>query len=296
MTSLSCVTLPRHSPRRDQFRQSLAEVLGDVSTVSDPLRSRLRDKSFARNTSLQQVETEEEPPSVVILMVYRASNARIVRKLLSQIDSNADVRLWALDEIVPELADRTLGCGPGTRFSLINGLYSAKTIKEDSWVAISDDDIFFSKGGLTRTIMMAKRAGFSLAQPGQSILGWWTDTFSISRPMVRARNTNVVAQGPLIIADSEFSKLILPLPEGSDMGWGIEAEWYRLSEARFRIGIIDECRVVHCGEVAHSYATEPEVERMQKRLSDSKIDDIWQLRSVNKYWFTWQPTPPWVRD
>jgi hypothetical protein len=138
-----------------------------------------------------------------------------------------------------------------------------------------------------------EHAGFAFAQPSQSTLGWWTDMFSVSRPLVIARDTNYVEQGPLIIADSVFSKMILPLPESDDMGWGIEAEWYRLNEGRLRMGIIDSCRVVHCSKTGTAYPIGPEVKRMDERLFASEIDSLWQLRSVNKYWFKWQRRPPW---
>jgi hypothetical protein len=79
------------------------------------------------------------------------------------------------------------------------------------------------------------------------------------------------------------------------MGWGIEAEWYRTKEGRFRTGIIDDCRVVHWGRVADSYPAGPEMKRMHERLAISGIDSIWQLRSVNEYWWKWQQTPSWKK-
>jgi hypothetical protein len=296
MANLNPVVLPRYSERTGSFRLSLNRYLVGASIVSEPLRSRLRNRALARATSLQHDETLDGTTPLLVLMVYRARNVRLVKALLSQFESTADIRLWALDEIVPELASKTLGCGLGVRFSHINWLYNVEPVKEGSWLVIADDDFFFSKGNITSTITMMKRAGFSLAQPSQSMMGWWSDLFHVSRPLVQARDTNCVEQGPLFIADSEFLKIILPLPESNDMGWGIEAEWYQLNEGRLRIGIIDGCRVVHCGKVANSYAVGPALETMRKRVLDSGIESFWQLRSVNKYWFTWQRTPPWATD
>jgi hypothetical protein len=105
-----------------------------------------------------------------------------------------------------------------------------------------------------------------------------------------------VEQGPLIIADPNFAAKLLPLPEDNDMGWGIEAEWYRMKEGRLRTGIIDECRVVHCGQVAASYSSEPEMARMRERLAATGITSIWQLRSNNGYWWKWQSAPPWEKE
>ena len=287
------MTLPRHSSLRVKYRQSLRNLFTVISIVSEPLRSKARSKALARVALLKSDQAVKDSPPLLVLMVYRARNVQVVQIFLRQVGSNADVRLWALDEIAPELASQTLGCGPGVRFNHFNSLYRAKPIEPESWVILTDDDVFFIKGSPTTTINMMKRAGFSLAQPGQSILGWWTDLFSIARPLVLARDTNCVEQGPMVFADPSFAALLLPLPEVNDMGWGIEAEWYRMKEGRFRIGIVDECRVVHWGKVANSYPAGPEMAGMHERLSKSGIDSIWQLRSANSYWWKWQRTPPW---
>jgi hypothetical protein len=226
-------------------------------------------------------------------MVYRSRNAPLVQALLRQIDSAADVRLWALDKVAPELASRTAGCGAGTRFSNFNRLCEVKPIRDGSWVVLADDDVMFTKGNLAKTISFMKQAGFSLAQPSHSILGWWTSLFNIGRPLLIARDTNYVEQGPLLVVDPIFAKQILPLPEANDMGWGTEAQWYRAKEGRYRIGIIDACRVAHWGRNATDYVAEPEMKGMQERLTQSGIQSIWQLQTVNGYWWKWQRTPAW---
>jgi hypothetical protein len=158
---------------------------------------------------------------------------------------------------------------------------------------VADDDFLFVKGGLTETISLMRRAGFSFAQPSQSILGWWTSLFNVTRPLSLARDTNYVEQGPLVIADSAFASEILPFPEDGDMGWGIEADWYRIKEGKYRIGVIDACRLRHWGQNATSYQSEPEIERMNERLSGADIENLWQLQSVNGHWWRWQRNPPW---
>jgi hypothetical protein len=232
-------------------------------------------------------------PLTVVLMVYRVRNAHLVQMLLRQIDSKADIRLWALDSVAPELADHTVGFGPGTRFANLNHLYGESPISEGSWLILADDDVFFVEGHLEQMINMMKRADLSLAQPGQSLLGWWNFFFTVSRPFLHARDANYVEQGPLIVADPSFAKLILPFPEDDDMGWGIEAQWYRIKEERFRIGIIDSCRVVHQDRAARSYQPGPQMRRMQERLVSSGMHSIWQLQSVNARWWRWQSSPSW---
>jgi hypothetical protein len=226
-------------------------------------------------------------------MVYREKNVQLVKLLLRELGPDADVRLWALGQIAPELQDVTLGAGPGLRFVHLNWLYNVKPVNTDSWVVLADDDFLFLKGGLARTMEIMKRANFVLAQPGQSLLGWWSILFNVSRPFTTARDTNYVEQGPIVIANPTFAPKIFPLPEENDMGWGIEAEWFRMKEASARIGIVDACRVVHFEQNAVSYPVGPELKKMNERLSNAGIESMWQLQSVNGHWWRWQHAPTW---
>ena len=290
------VTLPKRSAPRVLLNDFLRKALTNVSIVLDPLRSVVRDrlqrKALAPPESID-LALNNDPP-VLVLMVYRAKNAQIVKAFIRQVNSNADVRLWALDAIAPELEEQTVGSGPGSRFSNFNRLYNAKPIEEGSWVVLADDDVFFVRGSLTRTISIMKQGGLSLAQPSQSILGWWTFPFNVARPLLVARDTNYVEQGPLLVVDPLFAKLILPLPDEGDMGWGIEAEWYRAKEGRYRIGVIDDCRVVHCARAGSTYSFGPETRRMVERFRKADVDSLLQLQSVNGYWWKWQRTPSWT--
>jgi len=271
------------------------KFVNNISLVVEPFRLKLRRDALARASVATPSDEPIDPdtPPLLFLMVYRMKNVQLVKLLLQQVGADTDVRLWALDEIAPELSSHTLGCGPGVRFSHLNRLYNEAPIREGSWVILADDDVFFSRGSLGKTINLMKRAGFSLAQPGQSAFGWWSSLFIVARPFHVARDTNYVEQGPLVIADPEFSKQIFPLPDDNDMGWGIEAEWFRLGEGRFRAGIIDECHIVHWSRSATSYTAEHEGERMQARLSRSGVSSIWELQSANECWWKWRQSPPW---
>ncbi len=293
--SLVDVTLPKRSSPRILLSEAFRMGLIVLSMVVDPLRKRLRDR-LLRDASFKSqsdpLDLEKDPP-VLLLVVYRARNSHLVEELLRQVNAHADVRLWALDEVTPELATQTIGCGPGTRFSNLNKLYNAKPIREGTWVVLADDDVFIVRGSLSRIFAIMKRAGLSLAQPSQSVLGWWTTPFNVSRPFLIARESNYVEQGPLLVVDPTFAKLILPFPDENDMGWGIEAEWYRAKEGRFRIGIIDDCRIVHCARAGATYPSGPEMRNMNERLRKAGIDSLYQLQSVNGYWWKWQPKPSW---
>ena len=289
--------LPRPSPWNDALRKGVTTVIYHTLFHSERLRVKIRMTLLERATAKTQLNKRvvREATPLLVLMVYRAKNLRLVQTFLHGLGQDADVRLWALDEVVPELAHITLGSGSGLRFVNLNALYDAKPVGAGTWVVIADDDFLFIKGGVARSIELMKRAGFSLAQPGQSLLGWWSILFNVSRPLMMARDTNYVEQGPIIIADPSFASKIFPLPEEDDMGWGIEAEWFRMKKDHLRIGIIDACRVVHFNHNAVSYPVGPELQKMSERLTSAGINNMWQLQSVNGYWWRWQRAPLWKR-
>lgn len=100
------MTSPRHSSVIDFIRLVSREVLIRVAALSDPIRSRRRESAFRRVVvpapTADQAQGSRTP--MVVLMVYRARNAHLVRALLIQVGSNADVRLWAFDDVVPEIS------------------------------------------------------------------------------------------------------------------------------------------------------------------------------------------------
>ncbi len=290
------VTLPKRSGINVFSRLVLRKCLIIVSTLVEPARSRIR-------RHLLRIATTNSPlvdwdwfgdQGLLFLMVYRSKNAHMAMAMLEQLPSGADVRLWALDGAAQELVAATVGAGPGSRFSNLNKLYCSRPVHPGAWVVISDDDAIFAKGTLSSTIRFMVSAGFSLAQPSHSVLGWWTSLFNIGRPLLKARDTNYVEQGPVLIADSSFSKSMFPLPDEGDMGWGVEAEWYPLKSDAFRFGVIDCCRIVHWGRSAVSYKAKPQMLRMQERLSKSGVENIWQLQTVNARWWIWQKSPKWM--
>jgi hypothetical protein len=278
-----------------RIRKVLLKLVINASFICEPVRVKRRKRLLDKILLASPLDSQNsaDSPPVLLLMVYRLKNTQLVEALLGQIGLNAEVRLWALDQVAPELSDRTLGCGAGLRFSHLNWLYDAKPVQDGSWLVMADDDFLFVKGGLRETIHIMQRAGLVLAQPGQSLLGWWSSLFNVARPLIIARDTNYVEQGPILIADPTFVNELFPLPEDNDMGWGIEATWFRLKEGRCRIGVVDACRIVHWAQNATSYSAGPEIERMNERLTRAGISSIWQLQSVNNYWWKWQRIPSW---
>ncbi len=163
--------LPHRSTLGNLIRFVATGVLVRIANLSEPVRSKIRGRELARASDISSSrDADRSGPPVLVLMVYRARNVATVQILLRQLGTHAEVRLWALDEVAPELASNTLGFGPGPRFVHLNWLYGARPVAEDSWLVVADDDVFFFGGGLTTMVALMGRGGFSLAQPGHSML------------------------------------------------------------------------------------------------------------------------------
>lgn len=58
-------------------------------------------------------------PPLGLACVYRSANAPVVQDLITQLPEGTPVALWALDTVVPELANSTIGSWPGLRLALL---------------------------------------------------------------------------------------------------------------------------------------------------------------------------------
>src|SRR3974390_799127 len=111
------------------------------------------------------VRSRAPGPSYGVIGVYRARNERPVQRLVrSACQDGAEVALWALDQVVPGLAELTVGCGPGQRFDLLNRILEMRPPSPGHYLVVTDDDIVLP-GGLGRFVSKAADAGFDLAMP-----------------------------------------------------------------------------------------------------------------------------------
>ena len=233
-----------------------------------------------------------EGPPIVFMAVYRRANAEFIRLLLTRCPRGVDVRLWALDQIDPSLADRTLGVGPGSRFQNLNRLLSARRATAQTWAVIADDDVLVTRGTVGEMIQRMIDARLDIAQPGHSLLSWWSSPFTVARPFLNARATHYVEQGPLVVLSPAAMNRVFPLPESDDMAWGIEVEWNALEREGIRLGIVDETRMIHFFKNASTYDIGPEMARLSERLSAAGFRSIWDLQRSHWHWWSHQRLPP----
>ena len=102
-----------------------------------------------------------------LIGVYRRANAPHVRALVDPaLAQGWRIAWWALDEVADELAEHTVGCGPGEKFPLLNEIVDRARV-DDGWIVAADDDVAFVRGSTPELLAVCVAAGFALAQPAQ---------------------------------------------------------------------------------------------------------------------------------
>jgi len=121
-------------------------------------------------------------PPLGLACVYRSANAPVVQDLTTQLPEGTPVALWALDTVVPELANSTIGSGPGLRLALLQRCADAVDLGATGWLVLADDDVARS-GGMVESgpLVLLGPAARALALPLPVELGmgwgvevtWW---------------------------------------------------------------------------------------------------------------------------
>jgi hypothetical protein len=218
------------------------------------------------------------PRRVALVCVYRRRHASVVRRLIQQLPVGAVVRLWALDEAADGLLPYTVGSGPGGRMAHLNALTRDLPADVDCLV-VADDDVRFVVGDLGRLLRAGAALDLDVFQPAHSARSRWSFPFVRKHPMVFARQTRFVEQGPLVVLSARAQAALLPFPENTGMGWGVEASWSATAtEHGLRLGIVDAVAIRHLSEPGHAYDTEAELLGLRRELAALGLSDLRELQ------------------
>ena len=229
--------------------------------------------------------------------VYRRKNAEVVRELIQPaLAAGWSVRLWSLDKVHPELADHTAGCGPGTKFELVNRLLDDRPPRAGEHVVVFDDDAPFARGDLPSFIRTGAAAGLDLFQPAHVLRSNISHRITWRRPLSRARLTTFVEIGPIFAVSPGWRDRIVPFPDDVGMGWGLELRWTDLRAEGCRLGIVDAMPVRHLARFATAYAPDEEIARLDRLLAERGAPGWKGLRRTLAVWRPWQARPPWAQS
>ncbi len=183
----------------------------------------------------------------------------------------AQVHLWALDEVLPAVAQFTRGSGPLPRSLAFNRLLPHA--KETDLVLFVDDDVRLEDDFLSRYLAIVKALGASVAQPARAEGSSVSHEITRRRPGRWARLTDFVEIGPVFSMSREFLRKVTPFPESNPMGWGLEAQWSAVAQADGdRMAIVDACPVDHSFRpVGAKYSTDDAWADMWRFLAENHL-------------------------
>ncbi len=231
-------------------------------------------------------------PPVSLVGVYRARNAEYVRDLSRPALARGwRVAWWALDEIVDDLEEVTVGSGQGTKLPLLNEILR-RSRSSEGWLVVSDDDIVFDKGDVVALVSLCAHGELDLAQAARSDTGGGHQ-ITFARRLSVARRTSFVEIGPVFVVGPRWRHRIVPFPAERGMGWGLELEWLDLFREGCALGIVDAVRVRHEGTLAGEYDGELMLERLRAELSARGIQDWSEVQATLATWRPWQRSPRW---
>ena len=226
--------------------------------------------------------------------IYRARNARYVRAVSEPAHERGwKVAWWALDEIVDELAEWTVGTGAGVRLPLLNEVLRLSESSE-GWLVISDDDVVFDRGDVLALVSLSTHAELDLAQPARSEKDV-DHVITAARRLSVARRTSFVEIGPLFAVGPGWRDRIVPFPEERGMGWGLELEWHELHREGCELGIVDAVRVRHMGQRGEGYDFRADVHRVHAELEERGFAGWSDVQKTLATWRPWQRSPGWLR-
>ncbi|HTJ72563.1 MAG TPA: glycosyltransferase family 4 protein [Actinospica sp.] len=184
-----------------------------------------------------------------VVLAGQPNNGRaVIAELASSRQHTVEQRWAAIGRPGPDLAAAlTLTVPePTPKIPLLRRLLDGVRIADYDFIVLCDDDVALPPGFLDRFLDLQRTAGFALAQPARTEDSYIDHPIVQRQPGVLARRTLFVESGPVVCAHRSAFPHLLPFPEESPMGWGIEEVWsHRLDAAGLTLGIIDAVPVGH---------------------------------------------------
>lgn len=257
--------------------------LAAVTGIHPLFNSRVRDGVLSRDLN------------VLLLCIYRYKNAEVVMPHVAAAERHRwEIRLWALDEVHPELDNYSLGVGKGAKFVLLNALLSTACYANFDWILVLDDDVAIHRGSLAAFAAIAWTAGMSLAQPAHSFSRYRSFRINCCHPLSVARLTTYVEIGPVFAVSRKWMSRIVPFPEEFQMGWGLDVVWSDLVKEGARLGVVDWVTLNHLRPLAKHYDRTPEYQRMTQMLHQRGYSSLQQIQKTLSVWRPWHGRPPWI--
>ncbi len=153
-----------------------------------------------------------------------------------------DIHLWALQSVLPSVAQFTRGVGQLGKAQALNRLLPFTSNAD--LVLFVDDDVRLGPSFLSSYILIVTELAAAVAQPALTANSHYSHAITLQRQGCWARRTNFVESGPVVSMTRNFLDRVTPFPESSRMGWGLDIQWSAIAQAHgFGMVIVDACPV-----------------------------------------------------
>ncbi|BCX82119.1 hypothetical protein MIT9_P1704 [Methylomarinovum caldicuralii] len=193
-------------------------------------------------------------PRVLVAGVYLADRKNLIRHIVQELGESRLFRVtqrWAAVGGPPPAphVTRATALRPDRKipkFQLLNRLLAGIPLEKYAFVLVCDDDIQLPAGFLDEFLTLQQRYDFALAQPARTPNSHLDHAIVRQVPGMIARQTRFVEIGPLFSIRQDALPLLLPFPDTSPMGWGLDFVWPVILERQgLRLGIVDQTPVRH---------------------------------------------------
>ncbi|PZS10162.1 MAG: hypothetical protein DLM64_09165 [Solirubrobacterales bacterium] len=144
--------------------------------------------------------------------------------------------------------------GDRGKFENLNALLAEHPVHDSDWLLVIDDDVSLPFGFLDAFLFLAERFELRLAQPAHRRRSHAAWAVTRRHPASVVRETAFVEIGPVFALHATTHDVLLPFPP-LRAGWGLDAHWSALAQARgWRLGVVDATAVRHgLRPIASSY-------------------------------------------
>lgn len=152
------------------------------------------------------------------------------------------------------------------------------------WIIRIDSDVRFPPRFVDRFIAIADALDFAICSPAltrRSYRGW---DVTRRQPASLARETNFVEIGPVCAFRRDAAERLLPFPETSGMGWGLDLHWPAVAEQNgWRLGIVDATPIRHERFPWSTYSFDDASRAERSFLASRPHIDRGAVRTLNCY-------------
>ena len=188
-----------------------------------------------------------------------------------------------------EVEFRRIDVGARGKFENLDTLLASHPADGHDWLLVLDDDVALPARFLDAFLLLAERAGLTIAQPAHRRRSHAAWAVTRRRPFSLVRQTRFTEIGPVFAFAAPAFAALLPFPE-LRAGWGLDLHWSAVAAERgWRQGVVDATPVGHrLRPIAASYDRSSAIEEARRFLSTHPYTRAADAQATLSTWRPWR--------